>query len=290
MSEKTDKKIVDRIKKLLIKHDGCKKIQSEAEAEVALKLAFNLMRKHHLDMSAVLTENAITDDEIFIIEKECEKFIANDLPVWIQNLIQLINIVCNTECILRKYKTNRSAKQLYINFIGEAQDISRCIDMYKFFKSTASKLGYKHQRSVNGNFTNWRSFVEGFTGRLLERAIIEEKQEYQKIKKQEQENSGFQDIDDLDDIGDEDETTDQLESQSFELTLKTNELIQLNRYKNYVKDKIKLFIKQQEAQSEKLKESKRIDSASFNQGRIAANQYNLSKNSVNCLKLEDKIN
>ena len=241
-------------------------------------------------MSAVLTENAITDDEIFIIEKECEKFIANDLPVWIQNLIQLINIVCNTECILRKYKTNRSAKQLYINFIGEAQDISRCIDMYKFFKSTASKLGYKHQRSVNGNFTNWRSFVEGFTGRLLERAIIEEKQEYQKIKKQEQENSGFQDIDDLDDIGDEDETTDQLESQSFELTLKTNELIQLNRYKNYVKDKIKLFIKQQEAQSEKLKESKRIDSASFNQGRIAANQYNLSKNSVNCLKLEDKIN
>lgn len=285
MSEKTDKKIVDRIKKLLIKHDGCKKIQSEAEAEVALKLAFNLMRKHHLDMSTVLTENAISDNEIFIIEKECEKFIANDLPVWIQNLIQLINIVCNTECILRKYKTNRSAKQLYINFIGEAQDISRCVDMYKFFKSTASKLGYKHQRSVNGNFTNWRSFVEGFTGRLLERAVIEEKQEYQKIKKHEQADSGFQDIDDLED--DEEEFDNQPES--FDLILKTNELVQLNRYKKYVRDKIKLFIKQQEAQSEKLKESKRIDLSSFNRGRTAADKYNINQNSVNCLRIENKV-
>ena len=285
MSEKTDKKIVDRIKKLLIKHDGCKKIQSEAEAEVALKLAFNLMRKHHLDMSTVLTENAISDNEIFIIEKECEKFIANDLPVWIQNLIQLINIVCNTECILRKYKTNRSAKQLYINFIGEAQDISRCVDMYKFFKSTASKLGYKHQRSVNGNFTNWRSFVEGFTGRLLERAVIEEKQEYQKIKKHEQVDSGFQDIDDLED--DEEEFDNQPES--FDLILKTNELVQLNRYKKYVRDKIKLFIKQQEAQSEKLKESKRIDLSSFNRGRTAADKYNINQNSVNCLRIENKV-
>lgn len=285
MSEKTDKKIVDRIKKLLIKHDGCKKIQSEAEAEVALKLAFNLMRKHHLDMSTVLTENAISDNEIFIIEKECEKFIANDLPVWIQNLIQLINIVCNTECILRKYKTNRSAKQLYINFIGEAQDISRCVDMYKFFKSTASKLGYKHQRSVNGNFTNWRSFVEGFTGRLLERAVIEEKQEYQKIKKHEQADSGFQDIDDLED--DEEEFDNQ--PKSFDLILKTNELVQLNRYKKYVRDKIKLFIKQQEAQSEKLKESKRIDLSSFNRGRTAADKYNINQNSVNCLRIENKV-
>jgi len=284
MSEKTDKKIVDRIKKLLIKHDGCKKIQSEAEAEVALKLAFNLMRKHHLDMSTVLTENAISDNEIFIIEKECEKFIANDLPVWIQNLIQLINIVCNTECILRKYKTNRSAKQLYINFIGEAQDISRCVDMYKFFKSTASKLGYKHQRSVNGNFTNWRSFVEGFTGRLLERAVIEEKQEYQKIKKHEQADSGFQDIDDLED----DEEFDN-QPESFDLILKTNELVQLNRYKKYVRDKIKLFIKQQEAQSEKLKESKRIDLSSFNRGRTAADKYNINQNSVNCLRIENKV-
>ena len=184
-----------------------------------------------------------------------------------------------------KVQNNRSAKQLYINFIGEAQDISRCVDMYKFFKSTASKLGYKHQRSVNGNFTNWRSFVEGFTGRLLERAVIEEKQEYQKIKKHEQVDSGFQDIDDLED--DEEEFDNQPES--FDLILKTNELVQLNRYKKYVRDKIKLFIKQQEAQSEKLKESKRIDLSSFNRGRTAADKYNINQNSVNCLRIENKV-
>lgn len=282
---KPDKQVIERIKKLLIKHDGCKKIQSEAEAEIALNLAFNLMRKHHLDMSAVLTENSLSDNEVFIIEKECEKFIANELPVWLQNLVQLINIVCNTECILRKYKTNRSAKQLYINFIGEVHDVAKCVDMYKFFKGTASRLGYKHQREIKGNFTNWRSFVEGFTGKLLEKATIEQKQEELKIKKFEQPDNGFQNIDDLDDVGDSDETE---ESESYEVILAKNELISINKYKNYIRDKIKLFIKNQEAESEKLKTSKIIDSRSFQQGRLAANDYSFSKKSSNSLFIENK--
>lgn len=287
MNEKpsADVNIIDKIKKLLIKHDGCKKIQSEAEAEVALNLAFNLMRKHHLDMSTVLTEKAISDDEVFIIEKECEKFIANQLPVWLQNLIQLINIICNTQCILRKYKTNRSAKQLYINFIGEVHDVSKCVDMYKFFKTTASRLGYKHQREVNGNFTNWRSFVEGFTGRLLEKAVIDQKREQSKIKKFENNQSGFQNIDDLDDINEteEDET-----DTTYEVILAQNELISMNRYKNYVQDKIKAYIKKQQAETEKLKESSMISASSFQQGRLAANDYNVSKSSSINLFIESK--
>lgn len=282
---KPDKQVIERIKKLLIKHDGCKKIQSESEAEIALNLAFNLMRKHHLDMSIVLTENSFSDDELFIIEKQCEKFIANELPVWLQNLVQLINIVCNTECILRKYKTNRSAKQLCINFIGEVHDVAKCVDMYKFFKGTASRLGYKHQREIKGNFTNWRSFVEGFTGKLLEKATIEQKQEELKIKKFEQSDNGFQNIDDLDDVGDSDEIE---ESETYEVILAKNELISINKYKNYIRDKIKLFIKNQEAESEKLKTSKTIDSRSFQQGRLAANDYSFNKKSSNSLFIENK--
>lgn len=287
------KEVIDRIKKLLIKHDGCKKIKSESEAEIALNLAFNLMRKHHLDMSSVLCENAVTDNEIFIIEKNCEKFIANELPVWLQNLVQLINIVCNTECILRKYKTNKSAKQLYINFIGETQDVSRCIDMYKFFKGTASRLGYKHQREVNGKYRQWRSFVEGFTARLLEKATTEQKQEEMEFKKYTQEqDGGFQNIDDMEDIGDDDNIDDGESNQeeTYEVVIKKNEIVSLNRYKRYVKDKIKLFIKQQDAESEKLKESRVIDSSSFQQGRIAANQYGFNKNNKNCNSLEFKQN
>lgn len=284
-NKKPNKEVIERIKKLLIKHDGCKKIQSESEAEIALNLAFNLMRKHHLDMSAVLTENSFSDDDIFIIEKECEKFIANELPVWLQNLVQLINIVCNTECILRKYKTNRSAKQLYINFIGEVHDVAKCVDMYKFFKGTASRLGYKHQREVKGNFTNWRSFVEGFTGRLLEKATIEQKQEELKIKKFEQSDNGFQNIDDLDDVEDSDDFE---ESETYEVILAKNELISINKYKNYIRDKIKLFIKNQEAEAEKLKTSKTIDSKSFQQGRLAANDYSFNKKSSNTFFIENK--
>ena len=236
-------------------------------------------------MSIVLTENSFSDDEVFIIEKQCEKFIANELPVWLQNLVQLINIVCNTECILRKYKTNRSAKQLCINFIGEVHDVAKCVDMYKFFKGTASRLGYKHQREIKGNFTNWRSFVEGFTGKLLEKATIEQKQEELKIKKFEQSDNGFQNIDDLDDVGDSDEIE---ESETYEVILAKNELISINKYKNYIRDKIKLFIKNQEAESEKLKTSKTIDSRSFQQGRLAANDYSFNKKSSNSLFIENK--
>ena len=215
------KEVIEKIKKLLVKHDGCRKIKSESEAEIALNLAFNLMRKHHLDMSTVLCENAVTDNEIFIIEKECEKFIANELPVWLQNLVQLINIVCNTECVLRKYKTNKSAKLLYINFIGEAQDVAKCVDLYKFFKGTASRLGYKHQREVNGKYRQWRSFVEGFTNRLLEKALTDQKQEESRLKQYEQNNSGFQNIDDMDDVGEDDDIVDEdSEPESYELIMR----------------------------------------------------------------------
>lgn len=290
MEEKPSKEIIDRIKKLLVKHDGCKKIKSESEAEIALNLAFSLMRKHHLDMSSVLCEQAYSDDDIFIIEKECEKFIANELPVWLQNLVQLVNTVCNTQCVLRKYKTNKSAKQLYINFIGETQDVSRCCDMYKFFKGTASRLGYKHQREVKGNFRHWRSFVEGFTNRLLEKALLAEKQEEQKVRQFENQNtdSGFQSIDDMEDVGDDDSYEENEQQEEYGIILQKNELISVNRYKKLVKDKIKIFIANQDAKTEKLKESRIIDSSSFAKGRSAANQYGFSKNSSSNLKLENK--
>jgi len=271
-SETTDQRVIDRIKKLLIKHDGCKKINSEAEAEIALSLAFEMMKKHHLSMSEVITENANTDQEIFIIEKECEKYIANELPVWIQNLVQLINIVCNTECILRKYKTNRSAKQLYINFVGEEKDVKNCIEMYKFFKGTTLKLSNEHKKKVKGNFTQWRSFSEGFTGRLLERAVSDQNETEEELRRVTPENTGMESIDDMEDF---DDCSDE-ENQSFSVMIRTGELAQINRYKIYVREKIAEFIKKQEANKENLKESSRIDSSSFNQGRIAANRYDLT--------------
>ena len=271
-----DPSVIEKIKKLLIKHDGCKKIKSEAEAEIALNLAFSMMKKHHLTMSAVLTESAISDNEIFVIEKECEKYIANELPVWIQNLIQLINIVCNTECILRKYKTNRSAKQLYINFIGEQKDIDHCIEMYKFFKGVSMKLANEHKKKVKGTFTQWRSFSEGFTGRLLEKAVSDEKETERKLNILQP--SSCQSIDDLDDISDEDNDADvDVDNNTYSIILQNNELISINKYKSYVKQKISEFLSRQQANRENLKESSKIDSFSFKQGRLAANQYDVTR-------------
>lgn len=283
-----DPNVIEKIKKLLIKHDGCKKINSEAEAEVALNMAFKMMQKHHLSMSAVLTESAMTNDEIFIIESECEKYIANELPVWLQNLVQLINTVCNTECIIRKYKTQRSAKQLFINFIGERNDVSKCIDLYKFFKGVTMKLSREHQKKVKGTFTQWRSFAEGFTGRLLEKSLRDEQDLELKLKKFQQKDSGLQNIDDMDDESDKEINEESSSTDSYELILKTNELISLNKYKNYIKTKIQEFLNDQNSKREKLKESSKIDSSSFQQGRLAANQYSLTRNSTNRLCLTHK--
>lgn len=280
-----DSNVIERIKKLLIKHDGCKKIKSEAEAEVALNLAFQMMKKHHLSMSTVLTETALTDNEIFIIEKECEKYIANELPVWIQNLVQLINIVCNTECILRKYKTNRSAKQLYINFIGEQKDIDHCIEMYKFFKGVSMKLANAHKKKVKGTFTQWRSFSEGFTSRLLEKAVTDQKETERKLQ-QIQPNS-CQSVDDLDNDSDDDYEEPE-QNDTYSLILQTNELISINKYKCYVREKISEFLSRQQANKENLKESSKIDSSSFKQGRLAANQYDVTRKNTLALTHKNK--
>lgn len=292
MEKQDNQKIIDKIKKLLVKHDGCKRIQSEAEAETALNLAFSLMRKHHLDMSMVINED-IDDSNIQIVNRECEKFIDNRLPVWIQNLIQLVNLVCNTQCMLMKRDVAKSAKQLSINFIGERSDVQQCFDMYKFFKTTASRLGHKHQREVSGNFTNWRSFVEGFTTRLLEKAILDDRKVQNQLKKMEQKQSGFESIDDLDDEDELEDTNDVNESSnegSYELILQQNELVKLNRYKMLVQDKIKQFIKNQKARDEELRQSRTINVNSFKCGTVAANMYNFTKSSKNNLKLEHKQN
>ena len=289
MEKQDNQKIIDKIKKLLVKHDGCKKIQSEAEAEIALNLAFSLMRKHHLDMSMVINED-IDDSNIQIINKECEKFIDNRLPVWIQNLIQLVNLVCNTKAMLIKRDVNKSAKQLSINFIGETNDVHQCFDMYKFFKTTASRLAHKHQREVSGNFTNWRSFVEGFTARLLEKAILDDRKIQTQLKRIQESQSGFESIDDLDDNS-EDIIDNKIETSgegSYELILQQNELVKVNRYKLMIQDKINQFIREQNAKDEQLRKSTKVNVDSFKCGITAANMYNFTKTSKNNPKLEYK--
>lgn len=256
-----EKSIIDKIKKLLQQHDGCKKINSEHEAEIALNLAYEMMRKHHLDMSQILDTDI--EDGIAITEKESDCYIANNISLHLSNIIKLINILCNTYSIIRKRDTGRSAKQLVTNFIGDKRDVNRAISLYLFFKGTCLRLSNKHQREVNGNFTNWRSFAEGFTGRLLERAV--QREEEMKNQIYDYQNS----VEEFDSEEEMESSCDTISNDDITM----NQQIQIFNFQNRVKEKIQEFINRGNIEFEKLKMTSRVNASSYQSGRVAAENY-----------------
>ena len=147
------------------------------------------------------------------------------------------------------------------------------------------KLSREHQKKVRGTFTQWRSFAEGFTGRLLEKATRDNEEIELKLRKLQQQDSGLESIDDMEDLSEEDGESNNESEPGTDLILQSNELVSLKRYKTDVKEKINEFLKQQDSKREKLKESSKIDASSFNQGRLAANQYSLTRKSTTRLCL-----
>ena len=256
-----EKSIIEKIRKLLQQHDGCKKINSEHEAEIALNLAYEMMRKHHLDMSQILDSDI--EQGIKITEEQSDCYIANNISLHLSNIIKLINILCNTYSIIRKQDTGRSAKRLVTNFIGDSRDVRRAISLYIFFKGTCLRLSNKHQKEVNGNFTNWRSFAEGFTGRLLERAAFREQQMKQQIDDYQNSIEEFESEEDLENslnsVSDEDITV--------------NQQIQIFDYQKRVKEKIQEFIDNRNIEFEKLKMTSKVNLSSYQSGRVAAENY-----------------
>lgn len=249
--------VISRVRKLLLKHDGCKKVRSEHEAKAALDLAYRLVEKHHLNMSDILITSL--RDSIEIIDEECEKYIANKMPYYLTRIVEMVNLICNTKCILRKYEVNRSAKLLSVNFVGEKSDVDRSVKIYKFFKKTIHALANQHRRSINGNFTNWRSYAEGFSDRLCERArdlILERNKRVDNFK---------------------DTKIDSL-CESTELTNKQE--LQVYNYRQKVMNQIQEYLNNiaPNAKIEKLKYSKDIDQNSYCLGRIKADEYRLNAN------------
>lgn len=123
------------------------------------------------------------------------------------------------------------------------------------------KLSREHQKKVKGGYTQWRSFAEGFTARLLENM-------YRDIHNQESSRSGEIDFD--------------RESNEFSLTVQTAQLEAIKRYKTVISEKIREFLNSMGCNgTEKLHTSKSMDFRSFKQGRLAANGYNVTKTSLN---------
>ena len=168
MKNNVDPKIIDRIKKILEHHKGALKINSEQEALSALELAKSIMKKYHLDMMQFQERFSESD----ISHKITDKCSVYAVPIWMCNLINTVNNICNCSCVLEKNPQSNGYIHINIVFVALKDELDKVNSLYSFLKKTTYRLANKHVKQVNGNYTNWRSFSEGFTSRLLEMSRI----------------------------------------------------------------------------------------------------------------------
>lgn len=288
--EKVDEQVIDRIKKLLEHHEGCIKINSEQEAMVAMDLAKKLMTKYHLDMMQIVETS--TD---FISHMQADKFSVYTVPIWVCNLINVVNNICNCSCVLDKDPQPNGYIHIKVMFVTPKDELQHVADMYKFFKKTVHKLANEHVRSINGNSTNWRSFAEGFTSRLLERSrslnsdddfgdieidnevdILSDRDDELRDNVDDEEAEEFSDI--IDDDGEvvlKQQNQNKTEKSESAIDVKKNS--DLSTYLHNVKIQINKYIFNQfHAKQEKLKTKTRVLQDSYMCGRQKADTQSLT--------------
>ena len=143
--------------------------------------------------------------------------------------------------------------------------------MYMFFKKTTYKLANLHVKRICGNYTNWRSFAEGFTSRLLERSRIF----YENIMP---ENNDVQDICESESEEDDDFEyfdMDQTDNKCKDIIVSdTQNDVQLFKYLKDVRLKIEEYIKTNidNVKVEQVKTSTKVLSSSYESGRKQADR------------------
>lgn len=280
MAEQVDKTVIDKISKLLDHYKGSLKINSESEALVALDLAKKLMAKYHLDMMQF--NDTISDESI--LHQSIDKFSVYTTPLWICNLINIVNNICNCSCILDKDPQPNGYIHTQVIFVALKEDLEYVLQIYKILKKTVQRLSNEHVKSINGNTTNWRSFAEGFTSRLLEKSRmlnsdddfgdveIDEDIDLDDIEKEEFENEEFSDT-----------VFDDEEIQIDSTDIVQNKKMDIDKYLKNVKIKINEYIyKTFNAKQEKLKTKTRVLIDSYNCGKNKAESQKLPD--INSLK------
>jgi len=229
MNQVPSKEIFDKIQKLLQHYDGCKKINSEHEAEVAMNLAKKLMLEYHI------SSYEFTNIDESIKSTQVDKFSVYSIPLWICNLINIINNICNCSCILDKDPQVNGYIHTKVVFVALQDDLEQITNLYRFFKKTIHRLCNEHVKSIHGNYTNWRSFAEGFTSRLLEKSRCLTSED------------DFGDVeldDEIDDLDDDDEFSEFVsDDEKIDLSIcESNKKMDIDTYLKNVKDKIAEFI------------------------------------------------
>jgi len=242
-------------------------------------MAKKLMKQHHLDMMR-FTEKYDVDSEI--VERNVYDRSFFKEPLWLMNLIKIVNNLCNCSCVLREEpKCENGYIHMHVVFVASKDDIDRVYEMFNFFKKTVYDLSNTHVKLVHGNTTHWRSFAEGFTTRLLERSRIFQ------VKKPEPK---FEDVDDDVSWTDDDEreseedeyykdvedVSDWDESAEVDDTISEETSIQLYEYMSKMKKKIDDYIANMDNLHDKQVQTKsKVLLSSYNMGRQQAETTNL---------------
>lgn len=269
----TDPKVLDKIKKLLNLSDKSKN-SSEEEASTALDMAHRLLRKYHLSMSQVTSledSNNSNSDCFELTEVEAVSYKANLLPKWLEFIIKTVNKITETKTLIKRTPVHQSVYgNLSIFFVGDNVDVSSSIELFHFLKTTVSRLSTEHSNANGGKHKYWRSFSEGCSQKLYERAVeLEEELDNQL--------SGLNDLSidnhELDEDDDYEESVedldDQIEDENFSIEL-------YNKYKESKIDKIKEYIEQLEVEKEKVStKTNNTEIKSFEEGQKAGDKIPL---------------
>ena len=268
MKQKIQQEIIDKIQKLLDHHAGALKINSEQEAMTAMSMAKKLMEKHHLDMMMFYEQGCSESD---ITHKQIDKCSVYSIPIWLLNIINIVNNICNCSCILEKIPQPNGYIHTSVVFVSQKNEMDHVFEMYMFFKKTTYRLANKHIKNISGNYTNWRSFAEGFTSRLLERSrenVIVDNTEYET------------DIQNINDVFEEDdfvESNNDSDVETTELCVVEQQKKDLAKYLKDVRLKIDEYIRNNidDVKQENIKSKSKVLLNSYNLGRKLAENQNM---------------
>ena len=277
-----DSEVLSKIHKLLNLADKDKNSNIE-EASTALQFAHRLLKKHHLSMSQVVAEyqsdKTADDSGLFNIEEsEAVRYAANNLPKWLETIIKATNKVTDTKTLLKRIQRAESIYgHLSIVFVGDCVDVQSAIELFNFLKSSVSKLATQHSHEFEGSYKHWRSFAEGCSTTLLERAEELETEFDKKLSNDLSEKCSIENFE-IDEDEELEELDDEESSDTFSVEL-------YNKYQDSKIEKIREYIENMEVEAEKSSsKTSRINSESFTEGKKAGESIPLSLSK----KLENK--
>ena len=277
-----DADIISRIQKLLNMSDT-KRGTSIDEAKTALEMAHKLLAKHHLSMSQImaLDESGSANSGFFeLTEQEAYTYVANELPKWLKNLIEVVNLITETRTLIKRSPIpGKTYGTLRIVYIGDVVDVTSATDLLQFLKETVSGLSNTHAKKHDNKFKYWRSFAEGCSNALLEKA--ERLISKNKLDKDlTVENSADRlsvdnfEIDEDDEVIDDEENIDEDDDSEIKVTEQSLELYK--KYQDTKFEKIKEFISSQNIEEERSSSrSSKVDDNSFIIGQRAAEKIPL---------------